>query len=203
MNKRKSQQGVGMMEVLVSLLLLAIAVLGFVGLQLRAVGAANESLNKIQAMNIARDFAERIRINPYAFTLLDKNNAPITNDTTKSAYAKAVEEYRALTTSHTWGSCIGISDCTSANMAIEDVKQVVDKANQQGMTINILPCAASITTTDVNGESTTSSTNLNSGRSCIYVAWDTTTATEGSGNNDCTLYGKLKDNSKCIVVETY
>ncbi|WP_180051811.1 type IV pilus modification protein PilV [Acinetobacter sp. YH12099] len=202
MNNRNIQQGVGMMEVLVSLLLLAIAVLGFVGLQLRAVDAANESLNKIQAMNIARDFAERIRINPYAFTLLDKNNALITNGSTKSAYVKAVEEYGALTTSHTWASCFGSSSCTSANMAIEDVKQVVDKANQQGMTMNILPCATSITTEE-GGESTTSSTNLNSGRNCIYVAWDTTTATEGSGDNDCTLYGKLKDNSKCIVVETY
>ncbi len=202
MNNRKTQQGVGMMEVLVSLLLLAIAVLGFIALQLRAVDTANESLNKIQAMNIARDFAERIRINPYAFTLLDKNNAQITNDTTKSAYVNAVEEYRASTTSHTWASCFGSSSCTSANMAIEDVKQVVDKANKQGMTINILPCATSVTI-DEDGKSVTSSINLNSGRSCIYVAWDTTTATEGSADNNCTLYGKLKNNSKCIVVETY
>ena len=202
MNKKSTQQGVGMIEVLVSLLLLAIAVLGFVGLQLRAVDAANESLSKIQAMNIARDFAERIRINPYAFTLLDKNNAKIASDTTKSAYVKAVEDNRAATTAYTWTSCFGTTVCTSANMAAEDVKQVVDKARQQGMAINILPCATS-TTTNVAGENVISTSNLNSGRSCIYVAWDTTTATEGSGDNDCTLYGKLKDNSKCIVVETY
>lgn len=61
MNYRKKNQGVGMVEVLVALTLLAIGVLGFTALQLRAVDATAEANNRIQAMNLARDLAERIR----------------------------------------------------------------------------------------------------------------------------------------------
>ena len=56
----RNQTGVGMMEVLVALLLLSLAVLGFAALQLRAVEATAEGGNRIQAMNIARDLAEKI-----------------------------------------------------------------------------------------------------------------------------------------------
>ena len=57
------QKGVGMVEVLVALLLLAIGVLGFSALQLRAVEATSEAMNQVQAMNLARDLSERIRVN--------------------------------------------------------------------------------------------------------------------------------------------
>lgn len=60
---KKSQRGIGLMEVLVALLILAIAVLGFVALQLRAVNASIEAGNNIHATNIARDLTERMRIN--------------------------------------------------------------------------------------------------------------------------------------------
>ena len=52
-----------MVEVLVALTLLAIGVLGFTALQLRAVDATAEANNRIRAMNLARDLAERIRAN--------------------------------------------------------------------------------------------------------------------------------------------
>ena len=60
MQEVKYQKGVGLLDILVALLLLAIAVLGFVALQLRAVEATAEGANRIQAMNIARDLAERL-----------------------------------------------------------------------------------------------------------------------------------------------
>ena len=62
------QRGVGMMEILVALLILAIGVLGFVALQYRALEASAESTNRVQAITIARDLAERIRVNRNAFT---------------------------------------------------------------------------------------------------------------------------------------
>ncbi|EYS16109.1 type IV pilus modification protein PilV [Acinetobacter baumannii 25569_7] len=58
-----SQKGAGLMEVLVALLLLSIAVLGFVALQVRAIAASTEAGQNIQAINIARDLAERMRVN--------------------------------------------------------------------------------------------------------------------------------------------
>ncbi|WP_269913789.1 type IV pilus modification protein PilV [Acinetobacter sp. HY1485] len=59
----KSQQGVGLVEVLVALLLVSIAVLGFVALQYRAAEAGNEASSRVIASEIARDIAEKIRIN--------------------------------------------------------------------------------------------------------------------------------------------
>jgi len=48
MNYNKYQAGVGLMEVLVALLLLAIGVLGYVALQLRAIDASSEALTKFR-----------------------------------------------------------------------------------------------------------------------------------------------------------
>ena len=70
MQEVKYQKGVGLLDILVALLLLAIAVLGFVALQLRAVEATAEGANRIQAMNIARDLAEKMRINSSAAAIL-------------------------------------------------------------------------------------------------------------------------------------
>lgn len=57
------QQGVGLIEVLVALLLLAIGALGFIALQYRAVESGGEAANRVIATQIARDLAENIRIN--------------------------------------------------------------------------------------------------------------------------------------------
>lgn len=63
MISRNVQQGVGLTEVMVSLLLLSVAVLGFIGLQVRASTAGNEAFARTQAMAIAQDLAERVRLN--------------------------------------------------------------------------------------------------------------------------------------------
>lgn len=60
------QKGVGLVEVLVALILLAISVLGFAALQLKAIDAGSEASRQILAMTIARDLAERMRANPQA-----------------------------------------------------------------------------------------------------------------------------------------
>lgn len=204
---KRSQQGVGMIEVLIALLLLALGVIGFSFLQLRAVDATNEALSRVQAMNIARDLAERIRINPYALTLLKIDNSKIVSSTDQSAYSSAVSTNRNSTTAYNWSSstaCYNASPCTSAAMAVEDVKQVVYKAHQQGMTINLIPCQAPVTTT--SGEtSTTTSGSISSGRQCIYVAWDKTTPTNVNIDSDtaCTKNGSYQSDSKCIVLEAY
>ena len=47
----RNQRGVGLVEVLVALVLLGIAVLGFTALQIRAVAASADAGQNIQAMN--------------------------------------------------------------------------------------------------------------------------------------------------------
>ena len=63
MRTQHRQLGVGLMEVLVALLILSIGVMGFIALQYRAVEATAESSARIQAINLARDLAERMRVN--------------------------------------------------------------------------------------------------------------------------------------------
>lgn len=63
MSMRRVQTGVGLVEVMVALLLLSIAVLGFIALQVRASAAGSESFGRTQAMAIAQDLAERVRLN--------------------------------------------------------------------------------------------------------------------------------------------
>ena len=68
MKSHQSQQGVGLIEVLVALLLLAVGVLGYSILQIRAVDASSEALSRSQGMLIARTLAENMRANPAAQT---------------------------------------------------------------------------------------------------------------------------------------
>lgn len=60
----KQQQGVGLVEVLVALMLLGIAVIGFAALQVRAIGSTHDALYRTQGMAVAQEMVERIRANP-------------------------------------------------------------------------------------------------------------------------------------------
>lgn len=203
----KHQQGVGMIEVLVALILLAIGVLGFTALQLRAVDATNEAFNRIQAMNIARDLAERIRINPYALTVLKLDNSAIQSDTDTSAYMQAMNNNKNKEDNYLWSSCYQTSVCTSAEQANQDVQQVVYKAFQQGMSVNLMACKSSVSTTGKdaagNETATTTQSNISNQRMCIYVAWDKTAPIDSADDNSCSQYGIYKDESKCVILEAY
>ncbi len=61
--RNRHQRGATLIEVLVSMFLLGVAVIGFVALQLRAMTATSESSYRSQAMSIAQDLSERMRAN--------------------------------------------------------------------------------------------------------------------------------------------
>ncbi len=164
MNK---QRGVGLMEVLVALVILSIAILGFAALQLRAVSASLEAGNNIHATNLARDLAERMRLNRSGFATY---RAAATNVELNGAASTACET----------------AACDATTLANYDLSQVRKKATDAGMQIAILPCQG---------------TTLK--RSCIYVSWDDTNPTNGSGANDCTNGTRYRTNAKCIIMETY
>lgn len=120
---KKSQQGVGLMEVLVALLILAIAILGFAALQLRAVNASIEAGNNIHATNIARDLTERMRI----------NRAGITRYSTFSSHTDVNKPSNACDT----GLCVANA------LADYDISHIRYKATQAGMQVAVLPCQGS------------------------------------------------------------
>lgn len=61
---RVKQRGLGMTEVLVSLVLLTVGAGSLITVQLNTVDASADSLRRVEAMNIARDMVETIRMNP-------------------------------------------------------------------------------------------------------------------------------------------
>ena len=162
----KYQKGIGMMEILVALLILAIGVLGFIALQYRALEATSESTYRVQAVTIARDLAERIRVNRNAF----------------SVYKAELSAAANLKTYKT--NCLTTS-CSDTDLADFDVSQITTRAAVFGMTMNIMNCQ-----------------NTNN-RSCIYVAWGDSSATDGSNSGDCTNGNAYNPNSTCIIMETY
>lgn len=155
----RNQHGVGLVEVLVALVLLGIAVLGFTALQIRAVSASADAGQNIQAMNIARDLSERIRMN-----------------------RDGLDAYQA---SETVEDCAE-NFCSSSQMAAYDFQQVQLRAEDLGMSIAVHDCQGSTLK-----------------RKCVYVAWDTTTATNGSGGNHCTNGTAYNPNAQCIIMEAY
>lgn len=121
MRKRHLQLGVGLMEVLVALLILSIGVMGFIALQYRAVEATAESGARIQAINLSRDLAERMRVNRGA------ENVYINQlNTARSQINFSVNCFEA--------------NCQSNQLADFDVAQIARKARTIGMTVNILGC---------------------------------------------------------------
>jgi type IV pilus assembly protein PilV len=59
----KQQRGVGLVEVLVAMLILSLAILGFVALQVRATVATEEALKRSDALILLNGLAEKIRLN--------------------------------------------------------------------------------------------------------------------------------------------
>ena len=131
MSNMNTQKGVGLMEVLVALLLLAIGILGFVGLQLRAMDAANEATDRTIAINIARDLAERMRVNKLALP----------------EYKEAINAKRTPEEDED-EECLGsgegyLPNCSSKKMAEFDSSQIAKKAAEVGHTVKINNCVGS------------------------------------------------------------
>lgn len=118
---KNSQQGVGLIEVIVALVILAIAVLGFSAMQLRAVATTTEATNNVYATNIARDLAERLRVNRTGLKALQNNNGAFRNVTNRPT------------------NC-GERNCTPTQMAEYDFNEVRTRAQNLGMQIAVLPC---------------------------------------------------------------
>lgn len=169
----RSQYGVGLMEVLVSLLILSIAVLGFAALQFRALDAVQEANDRTAAMTLARDLAEKIRVNRTQLTKY-KSEINASNDTTTKSCVRADSSDASVTTTPM---------CTQIEMTIFDASQLLAMAKQKNMTVIINDCQG--------GD-----------RQCVYVAWGDTTITATSQAN-CMVSGVYVAGAKCLVMEAY
>lgn len=174
------QHGVGLVEVLVALVILALGVLGFAALQLRALNAAQEATEQTIAINTARDLVERIRINRTALVNYRVAiNANTINDSQLTCIGTASKEAVPSTTK------IDLPKCNPAAMAVHDTTEILQKAADQGQTIIVANC-------------------IGSTLSCVYVAWGATTIT-ATNTTQCVnaTTGTYIAGATCLVMEAF
>lgn len=93
----RMQRGFSLVEVLITLVIMSVGMLGIAGLYVQGLQAGRTSMFRHQAVTIAGDVADRIRVNP----------------TAAAAYEAATG---------TDNSCVdGTVNCTSAQMAANDI----------------------------------------------------------------------------------
>lgn len=170
-----SQRGIGLVEVMVALMLLAIAVLGFTAMQMTAVKATDESLMRTRALTVMRGGAEMMRANPLG---IDAFKAAINGTTTVSGIDT--------------NSCQGKGSkptCSIEEMATRDALAVKDHATKNDMQVNMVTCPG---------------TSGGQARQCFVASWGSTNPTLNGGNNDCaTTTGSYKMGAQCFIMEAY
>lgn len=187
MKMLKNQTGVGMVEVLVALLVLALGVLGYAALQLRAMNASAEALSKSQAMLVMRGLAEDMRANPAAL----------------SDYPSLIQGYAEYSSSTVApASCLNLT-CTAVQMATFDAYNAAKNADQYGMKITMENCPGVTATMSLK-------------RQCLYVFWgktqpNLTIAKDENGVDKTTIdasscmesSGTYVSGSSCLMMEAY
>lgn len=214
------QHGVGLVEVLVAVLLLSVAVLGFSALQVRAVSATDESLVRTKSLTIVRNLAEVMRAYPDAYVTGSGTNftTKLSTETGAIPIIQAIVSSSATDTIKVDGTDITRSGCLSDGVTTVDSKQVPNKAcnsNQlatrdalivkaqasaEGIKLAVVTCPGTNTTT-----TTTTTTQVIQRQMCIVTAWNDTKAmldaTDVAACADAN--GVYKTGSQCLISEAY
>ncbi|AAZ18105.1 probable type IV fimbrial biogenesis protein PilV [Psychrobacter arcticus 273-4] len=216
MNGSNSQRGVGLIEVMVALLLLSIAVLGFSALQMRAISATDESLVRTKSLTVVRNLTEVMRAYPEAyvtgsgsvFTSVSPNTAlaiptiqaiitstatdNITVDTKTISRSGTDNCLSTGTTNDANGKKIPNKLCNINQLAARDALMVKKMAADEDIKMAIVTCPGT-TTQSIQTQM------------CVITAWNDTKAmmnnddTKACANSD----GVYKTGSHCLISEAY
>lgn len=179
----RTQRGVSLVEVMIAMLVTTAGLLGFAGLQTRALTATEDAYLRVQAMSIAQDLIERARINDVVGPT--QSYAP-----GNTGYTDTTEWEKTLTAARPsemkdcyimTSSMIGSSGCPVATRIAMDIYQLRRRASQ------MLP----------DGEVWAQA--CNGGRMCVFVSWG------GEKAEDCAYdYTDASSPSvprECMVIE--
>ena len=173
MSRLSQQIGVGLVEVLVAVLLLSVAVLGFSALQLRAISATEESLIRTQALSVVRGLAENMRANPLQM----------------QAYEDAINAAGSDTTID--DSCQELDDsCSSTQIAVKESKNAVAQLNQYDIGMKVTACPGTKDFSEVKCV-------IAAWGDTIAVMSDS------DGKACAKADGTYKSGSTCVIVEAY
>lgn len=117
------QKGIGLIEVLVALLILAVAILGFSAMQMSAVRTTDESVMRSRAMTVMRSGAEVMRSNPQAII----------------PFRTRLNELQDETDAVNITDCID-NACNPTNLANRDAEALHNYAVDNEIRVNLLQC---------------------------------------------------------------
>lgn len=172
----KYQKGIGLVEVMVALLLLAVAVLGFSSMQMFAMKSTDESVMRTRAMAVIRGGSELMRANAQEIQTF----ANVLNGTTKPVGI-------------TKDSCVlqsaEANGCTIAQLASKDALVLKEYATQNDINISLQTCPG------MTGSMA---------RQCFVASWGETKAEISDNNNSCAnAQGVYKRGAQCFIMEAY
>lgn len=215
-----SQRGVGLIEVLVAVLLLSIAVLGFSALQVRAVSATDESLIRTQSLTIIRNLAEIMRAYPEAYVI--GSGTTFTSAISTATKEQPAEEeggvptiltaqptIQAIVSSTAIDSVTVDDDVISMNGANNCLAVSVESCNinqlatREALTIKKMAADQDIKLAVATCPGTT--TQAIQTQMCIITAWnDTKALLDDSDVAACAdSNGVYKTGSHCLISEAY
>jgi len=217
------QRGVGLIEVLVAVLLLSVAVLGFSALQMRAISATDESLVRTKSLTLVRNLAEVMRAYPEAY--VTGSGAAFT--TALPTATGAVPIVQAIATSTVLAdassassvnvdglaiSINGANNCLSTGtttdddnneipnklcsinqLATRDTLLVKKTALEESIKVAVVSCPADATQQAIQQQM------------CIITAWNDTKALMDSNDDGACANsdGVYKIGSHCLISEAY
>ena len=160
------QSGVGLIEVMVALLLLAVAILGYTALQGQSIKSTNEAFERTQSLTMMRALAEKIRANPAAIeTYKSQLNLA---DVPSSPSQQCGLNGQVVTTL-----------CSPEQLATVESYQFRTEVSSYGFQIQMHPCP------NTGGTDDDAINNIMFSY-CLLSAWGDTTPTIGTdANTDC------------------
>lgn len=167
------QKGVGLIEVLVALLILAVAILGFSAMQMSAVRTTDESIMRSRAMTVMRSGAEVMRSNPEAIIPFRTKLNDLQGTTTKTNVS---------------AKCI-TSACNPEALAHRDAEALHNYALDNEVRLNLLQCPGT--------------TGNQTKQCMIASWGETQANFSGSDDSCAETNGTIKAGASCFVVEVY
>lgn len=169
---RASQRGVGMIEILVGVIVIAVGLLGYAAMQLFALQNAEEASLRINASMLGRDAMERLYLlgefdNDAGLNFyLDPDNWPDAAINDGGAFPVACVD--------------GVNECDAAAFAAESIAQIAWIAG------NTLPQGMVMLRDDCTGVPSPS---------CVVVSWGGTTPAQ------CLVNDEINTDDPCLVSE--
>ena len=216
MNMLDQQQGIGLVEVLVAVLLLSVAVLGFSALQVQAISATDESLTRTKSLTLVRNLSEVMRAYPEAYVTGNSNNflEALPSDNGARPTIQAIMESNVTDNIQVGSKTVSISDSTNSCLSVQ-TKNVDGKVvPKQNCSMNQLAARDALMVKkiandeDINIAVTTcpgTTMQAIQQQMCIIMAWNETKALLSATDDEACAddLGVYKSGSDCLISEAY